>query len=146
MSHRGATRGIIETTPTALLVALIAVRVLIVGVVIADAGRRGVDDPVVLRAHAVASSPASPWKGFPVASMPESSSKMWDFRIGWRYLIDKSSAVRVVYNYRKLTSYDAQWDAYAANPVAIQGYVGLGIASPNYKVNVVSVAYTYSFR
>lgn len=82
----------------------------------------------------------------PVASMPESTSTLWDFRIGGRFLIDKSSAVRVAYNYRKFTSYDAQWDAYAANPVAIQGYVGLGIASPNYKVNVVSVAYTYSFR
>lgn len=76
MAHRGATRGIIETTPTALLVALIAVRVLIVGVVIADAGRHGVDDPVVLRAHAVASSPASPWKGFPAASMPVETSLM----------------------------------------------------------------------
>lgn len=76
MAHRGATRGIIETTPTALLVALIAVRVLVVGVVIADAGRHGVDDPVVLRAHAVASSPASPWKGFPVASMPVETALM----------------------------------------------------------------------
>jgi hypothetical protein len=76
MAHRGTTRGIIEATPTALLVALIAVRVLVAGVVIADAGRHGVDDPVVLRVHAVASSPASPWKGFPVASMPVETALM----------------------------------------------------------------------
>ena len=54
--------------------------------------------------------------------------------------------MRVVYGYRKLTSSDAQWDAYASNPVAIQGYVGTGISSPTYKVNLVSATYIYSFR
>ena len=82
----------------------------------------------------------------PVASMPDSKSTLWDLRVAGRYAIDKMSAVRVAYGYRKLTSTNAQWDAYAANPVAIQGYVGTGITSPNYKVNVVSVAYLYSFR
>lgn len=82
----------------------------------------------------------------PVASMPDSKSTMWDFRIAGRYAIDKVSAIRLAYGYRKLTSSDAQWDAYAANPVALQGYVGTGIASPTYKVNVVSATYLYSFR
>jgi MtrB/PioB family decaheme-associated outer membrane protein len=81
----------------------------------------------------------------PVASMPDSKSTMWDFRLGGNYAIDKLSAVRLVYGYRKLTSNNAQWDAYAANPVAIQGFVGTGISSPNYKVNWISAVYIYSF-
>jgi hypothetical protein len=70
MGHRGATRGIVDTAPTALLVAAIAVRVLVVGILVVDAGRHASDDPVVLRAHAVAASPASPYRGFSVAAMP----------------------------------------------------------------------------
>lgn len=82
----------------------------------------------------------------PTANMPDSKSTMWDFRIAGKYTLDKSSALRLSYQHRKLTSSDAQWDAYASNPVAIQGYVGTGVSSPNYSVNVVSVAYIYSFR
>ncbi len=81
----------------------------------------------------------------PVASLPDSSSKLWDLRLGANYAADKDSTVRVVYMYRKLTSTNPQWDLYT-NPVAIQGYVGTGITSPNYKVNVVAVAYSHSFR
>ncbi len=79
-------------------------------------------------------------------NMPDSKSTMWDLRLVGMYAIDQSSALRLNYQYRKLTSSDAQWDAYASNPVAIQGYVGTGIASPHYTVNVVSVNYIYSFK
>lgn len=82
----------------------------------------------------------------PITSMPDSKSTMWDFRVGGSYAVDAMSTVRLTYGYRKLTSSNAQWDAYASNPVAIQGYVGTGIASPSYRVNVISAAYTYSFR
>lgn len=70
MAHRGAARGIVDRAPTVLLVALLAVRVLVVVVLIVDASRRPVDDPVVVRAQAVAASPASPYRGFAVAAMP----------------------------------------------------------------------------
>jgi len=79
-------------------------------------------------------------------NIPDAKSKMWDLRLVGVYTIDQSSALRLNYQYRKLTSSDAQWDAYASNPVAIQGYVGTGISSPNYTVNVVSVNYIYSFK
>jgi hypothetical protein len=62
------------------------------------------------------------------------------------YTLDQSSAVRLNFVHRKLTSSDAQWDAYASNPVAIQGYLGTGITSPNYSVNVVSANYIYTFK
>ena len=82
----------------------------------------------------------------PVANMPDSTVRTWDLRLTGTYSIDQKSAVRVLYAYRKLTSTDAQWDAYANNPVAIQGYVGSSITSPRYSVNMLSVAYIYSFR
>jgi len=82
----------------------------------------------------------------PTQNMPDSKSTMWDLRLVGMYAIDPSSALRLNYQYRKLTSSDAQWDAYASNPVAIQGYVGTGVSSPHYTVNVVSVNYIYTFK
>ena len=80
------------------------------------------------------------------ASMPDSSSKTWDVRLSGRYLLNKSSSLRVNYLYRRLISSDAQWDAYASNPVAIQGYVGTGRAAPTYNVNAISLSYIYTFN
>jgi MtrB/PioB family decaheme-associated outer membrane protein len=81
----------------------------------------------------------------PITSLPDSSSKYWDLRLGANFATDKDSNIRVLYMFRKLRSYNPQWDLYT-NPVAIQGYVGTGITSPNYKVNVIAVAYSHSFR
>jgi len=79
-------------------------------------------------------------------NLPEAKNTMWDLRLVGLYAIDKSSSLRLNFQHRKLTSSDAQWDLYASNPVAIQGYVGTGIGAPNYTVNVVSVNYIYSFK
>jgi hypothetical protein len=70
MSDRRGPRGLLSRPPTWLFVILIAVRLLVVALVIADASRHGVDDPVVLRAERLATSPARPYLDFPVGAMP----------------------------------------------------------------------------
>lgn len=70
MSDRRAAMGLLSRPPTWLFVALIAVRLLVLGLLIADATRHPVDDPVVLRAERVATSPARPYLNFPVGAMP----------------------------------------------------------------------------
>ncbi len=70
MSDRGGARGLLTRPPTWLFVVLIAVRVVVVALIIADAHRHAVDDPVVLRAEHVATSPVRPYRDFPVGAMP----------------------------------------------------------------------------
>jgi hypothetical protein len=50
-------------------------------------------------------------------NMPDSKSTMWDLRLVGMYTIDQSSSVRLNFQHRKLTSTDAQWDAYASNQI-----------------------------
>ncbi|HUL86505.1 MAG TPA: glycosyltransferase 87 family protein [Actinomycetota bacterium] len=63
-------RGLLERTPTALVVALVAVRIVVLASLIAAAVRNPVTDVAVLRAQRIASSPAIPYRNFPVESMP----------------------------------------------------------------------------
>src|SRR4249919_1172375 len=63
-------RGLLERTPTALVVALVAVRIIVLASLIAAAVRNPVTDVAVLRAQRIASSPAIPYRNFPVESMP----------------------------------------------------------------------------
>ena len=63
-------RGLLERAPTALVVALVAVRILVLASLIAAAVRNPVTDVAVLRAQRIASSPAIPYRNFPVESMP----------------------------------------------------------------------------
>ena len=55
---------------TALPAILVAVRVLILALVVLGAGRRPVTDVQVLHAERIATSPATPYRNFPVATMP----------------------------------------------------------------------------
>ena len=80
----------------------------------------------------------------PATSLPDATSNMIDLRLSGTYKVDKSSSIRLNYLYRRLKSADWQWDAYT-NPVAMQGYIGTGMTSPNYAVQVVSVSYIYRF-
>ncbi len=63
-------RGLLERAPTALVVALVAVRILVLASLIAAAVRNPVTDVAVLRAQRIASSPAIAYRNFPVESMP----------------------------------------------------------------------------
>jgi hypothetical protein len=54
-----------------------------------------------------------------------------------------------MYQYARLKTEDWQYDAYANSALgvlAIQGYLGPAITSPDYKVSVVGVSYIYKFR
>jgi len=55
---------------SALLVALVAVRVLVLALVVLGAGRRPVTDVQILQTERIATSPATPYRNFPVATMP----------------------------------------------------------------------------
>ena len=55
---------------SALPVALVAVRVLVLALVVLGAGRRPVTDVQILQAERIATSPATPYRNFPVATMP----------------------------------------------------------------------------
>ncbi|MGZ5642649.1 MAG: MtrB/PioB family decaheme-associated outer membrane protein [Usitatibacter sp.] len=82
-------------------------------------------------------------------SFPEVTSEMTDLRLKGTYALDKSSAIRVMYQYRKLKSSDWAYDAYinsALGVLAVQSYIGPAITSPNYDVNVIGVSYIYRFR
>ncbi len=82
-------------------------------------------------------------------SLPEITSEMTDVRLKGTYALDKSSAIRVMYQYRKLKSSDWAYDAYinsALGVLAVQNYIGPAITSPNYDVNVIGVSYIYRFR
>jgi Glycosyltransferase family 87 len=55
---------------SALPVALVALRVLVLALVVLGAGRRPVTDVQILQAERIATSPATPYRNFPVATMP----------------------------------------------------------------------------
>jgi MtrB/PioB family decaheme-associated outer membrane protein len=82
-------------------------------------------------------------------SFPDITSEMTDLRLTGTYTIDKASGVRLSYIYRRLKSADWAYDAYTNSPLgvlAVQNFLGPGITSPNYTVQVVGVSYIYRFR
>jgi Glycosyltransferase family 87 len=71
MSNPGSEpRGLLRRVSTGLLVGLVVVRVIVLALVIVDAERSPIRDPDVLRAERIASSPARPYRDFPVEYMP----------------------------------------------------------------------------
>ena len=82
-------------------------------------------------------------------SFSDITSEMTDVRLKATYTLDRVSAIRLQYQYRKLKSSDWAYDAYlysALGVLAVQNYVGPAIVSPNYNVNVIGVSYIYRFR
>jgi hypothetical protein len=95
--------------------------------------------------------PSSPTGNVFIAaeSFPDIKSEFTQLRLMGTYAIDKASAVRVTYIYGRLKSSDWAYDAYAQSVLgvlAIQNYIGPGITSPNYDVNVIGVSYIYRFQ
>jgi len=71
MSEPGPTRvGPWDRAPAMLLIALLAIRVITVVLLIADARTNPVEDPDVQRAERIVTSPARPYRDFPVEYMP----------------------------------------------------------------------------
>lgn len=95
--------------------------------------------------------PSSPTGNVFVAaeSFSDITSEFTQLRLTGTYALDKRSAVRLLYMYGRLKSSDWAYDAYANSilgVLAVQNYVGPGMTSPNYNVNVVGVSYIYRFR
>ena len=95
--------------------------------------------------------PNSPTANFFIGaeSFTDITSELTQLRLSGLYALDKRSAIRVTYMYGRLKSSDWQYDAYAQSALgvlALQTYLGPGIVSPNYNVNVVGVSYIYRFR
>ena len=85
----------------------------------------------------------------PAQSFEDITSEMTDLRLAGTYAIGRTSALRVSYIYRRLTSTDWAYDAYTGSSLgvlAVQNFLGPGITSPHYTVQVVGVSYIYRFR
>ncbi len=84
----------------------------------------------------------------PAESFPDVKTELTQIRLTGTYLLDKHAAVQVLYIYGRLKSNDWAYDAFTNSPLgvlAVPGYIGTGMTSPNYDVNVVGVSYTYRF-
>lgn len=82
-------------------------------------------------------------------SFSDITSELTQLRLAGTYAIDKKSALRLTYVYGRLKSSDWAYDAYAQSALgvlAVQTYIGPGITSPNYNVNVIGLSYMYRFR
>ncbi|MEP7068025.1 MAG: MtrB/PioB family decaheme-associated outer membrane protein [Usitatibacter sp.] len=95
--------------------------------------------------------PSSPTGNVFIAaeSFSDITSELTQLRLAGVYAIDKKSSVRITYMYGRLKSSDWAYDAYAQSALgvlAVQNFIGPGITSPNYNVNVVGVSYNYRFR
>lgn len=85
----------------------------------------------------------------PAESFPDITSEMTDLRLTGTYAINRVSAVRMSYQYRRLKSSDWAYDAYTNSPLgvlAVQNYLGPGVTSPNYTAQVIGITYIYRFR
>src|SRR5919108_5128509 len=66
--------GVLTEAPTWVIAALIVFRVLVVATIIVDASKHEISDPDVQRAERIATSPARPYRDFPVEYMPLETS------------------------------------------------------------------------
>lgn len=82
---------------------------------------------------------------FAPANYADITSKTLQLRLAGNYKVDKTQAVRVGYQFQRLTSSDWQYDVYT-NPVAMQSFIGTGMTSPRHTVNTLGVSYIYSFK
>jgi MtrB/PioB family decaheme-associated outer membrane protein len=85
----------------------------------------------------------------PASSFSDITSELTDIQVAGTYAIDKRSAVRLMYRWAHLKSADWQYDAYtnsALGVLAVQNFIGPGITSPNYTVNVVGLSYIYRWQ
>jgi len=76
--------------------------------------------------------------------LPVIKNSMVQLKLGGNYKVDKSSNVRVVYMFQRLTSNDYLYTAYqyGGTPTTM---LPTNQQAPSYKVNVVAVSYSYVF-
>jgi MtrB/PioB family decaheme-associated outer membrane protein len=80
----------------------------------------------------------------PATDMPEVSNETAELRLNARYALDKQSTVRVLYWYQRLKSTDYAYDAMQFG--GISSVIPTNEQAPNYKVHVIGVSYSRTFR
>ena len=85
----------------------------------------------------------------PATSFPDITNERTDVQLNGIYTIDRASAVRLTYWFSHMHSNDWAYDAYSKSSLgvlAVQNYLGPGITSPNYNVNVIGLSYLYRWQ
>ncbi len=138
-SARSEPRGLLRQVPTGLLVGLVAFRVVALALVIVDAERSPMRDPDVLRAERIATSPARPYRDFPVEYMPLETGAIE--LIGGDGFVATSVRLAVIAFVADLAAGGAVAWGWGRRPAAIYLVVGLPLLSFMYqRFDPVSVA------
>jgi hypothetical protein len=139
-SPQSEPRGLLRQVPTALLVGLVVFRVATLALVIVDAERNPMRDPDVLRAERIASSPATPYRDFPVEYMPLETGAIE--LIGGDGFVATSVRLAVIAFVADLAAAGAVAWGWGRRPAAIYLLVGLPLLSFMYqRFDPVSVAF-----
>jgi Glycosyltransferase family 87 len=133
-------RGLLRQVPTALLVGLVVFRVVAVVLVIVDAERSPMRDPDVLRAERIATSPARPYRDFPVEYMPLETATIEV--IGGEGFVATSVRLAVIAFVADLAAAAGVAWGWGRRPAAIYLLVGIPLLSFMYqRFDPVSVAF-----
>jgi Glycosyltransferase family 87 len=139
-SPQSEPRGLLRQVPTALLVGLVAFRVVALVLVIADAERSPMRDPDVLRAERIATSPATPYRDFPVEYMPIETGAIE--LIGGDGFVATSVRLAVIAFVADLAAAGAVAWGWGRRPAAVYLLVGIPLLSFMYqRFDPVSVAF-----
>lgn len=79
----------------------------------------------------------------PATALPDVTTKTVDLKVFARYLINKTSSVRVGYRYQYMNSSDWAYDGLQYG--GLTGVLPTSQVAPNYSVSTFAVAYIYSF-
>ncbi len=141
MTHetRRSTRGLLQRAPTVVFVALIAIRVAIIGHTISEVTSHPVTDVYVLRMEQIASSPGTPYRDFPVEYMfPEEVAIQLIGGSG-----AEATAIRLVFIafLADLAAAAAVWWGWGRRPATLYLLLGVPLLSFLYqRFDLVSVA------
>ncbi|MGO9444937.1 MAG: MtrB/PioB family decaheme-associated outer membrane protein [Thiobacillaceae bacterium] len=95
--------------------------------------------------YVTAACTAPSTSGYNCGALPDISSELWQLKLTGDYKLDKSSKIMAGYVYQHLNSNDYYYDAYQLGDTAT-GMLPTNQQSPSYTVNVVFVAYNYTWK
>lgn len=141
MTHetRGSTGGLLQRTPTVVFVALVAIRVAILGHTLAEVTSHPVTDVYVLRIEQIATSTGTPYRDFPVEYMfPENVAIQLIGGSG-----AEATAIRLAFIafLADLAATAAVWWGWGRRPAALYLLLGVPLLSFLYqRFDLVSIA------
>jgi MtrB/PioB family decaheme-associated outer membrane protein len=109
------------------------------------AGGSYANNPFALAAPAPALAPGVPAVFFiPAANMPTATTETFELRLGGQYVIDKASALRVLYWYQHLKSSDYIYDGMQFG--TLTNVIPTNEQPFNYNVHVIGISYVYTWQ